>query len=419
VLCEGEANLVPYQKRPLLQINMREITERKKMEQRLRQTEKLSALGQLVAGIAHELNNPLAVVMGYAQILSQNQRIEDRARQDLLKILKESDRAAKIVRNLLTFARPREPHMVMVDVNRLVSDTLEMLEIQLQSAEVQVIRRLAPNLPRTMADPNQIEQVLANLITNAVQALATSSSRHVLEMITEQRNGKLRIVVADNGSGIPPQIIGKIFDPFFTTNTPGKGTGLGLSICYSILEEHKGRIWVESEPGRGSKFFVELPVVAGPEPPDEPSTLAEERTVDPKAARRRLLIVDDEPGIVDVLVDVLGTRGYCIETASNGAEALARLTEQPYDLIISDLCMPEMSGEELYRSIGKRLPDLQERVIFLTGDTISPESRRFLDETGAPWLSKPFNIREIEQLVMATLREEGRARRAATVFPAS
>ena len=419
VLCEGGANLVPYHKRPVLQINAREITERKKMEQQLRQTEKLTALGQLVAGVAHELNNPLAVVMGYAQILSQHETVSDRVRKDLLKVLHESDRAAKIVRNLLTFARPREPHMVIVDLNRLVSDALETREIQLQGAQVQIVRRLMPNLPPTMADPSQIEQVLANLVTNAVQALANHSGPHVIEAITEQRNGKLRVTIADNGPGIPPQILSKIFDPFFTTKGTGKGTGLGLSICYSIMEEHKGRIWVESDVGRGSRFFIELPVVACPDQVDRPSSATDERAVDPGASQRRLLIVDDEPGIVDVLKEVLGTSGYRIETASNGAEALARIESQHYDLIISDLCMPEMSGDKLYHAIGERFPHLQERMIFVTGDTVSPNSRRFLDETGARWLSKPFNIREIERLVVATLRNEELATGAPTVFRAS
>ncbi len=405
-LCEGAASLVPYHKRPVLQINAHEITERKKMEHQLRQAEKLTALGQLVAGVAHELNNPLAVVMGYAQILAQHRTLDDKVREDLLKILHESDRAAKIVRNLLTFARPREPHMVMVDVNRLVADALETRKIQLQGAHVQIVRRLAPDLPPTMADPNQIEQVLANLVTNAVQALANHPGVHVIEAITEARDGKLLMTIADSGPGIPPRILDRIFDPFFTTKDPGKGTGLGLSICYSIMEEHKGRIWVESELGRGSKFFVELPVVACPDQTGELTAAPDEREIDPEASGRRLLIVDDEPGIVGVLKEVLGTGGYRVETASNGAEALARIAAQPFDLIISDLCMPEMSGEKLYHAIRERFPHLQERIIFVTGDTVSPTSRHFLDDTGAPWLSKPFNIQEIERLVVNTLRGE-------------
>ena len=405
-LCEGGANLVQYHKRPVLQINVREITERKKMEQQIRQTEKLTALGQLVAGVAHELNNPLAVVMGYAQILAQHPALEEKIRKDMSKILHESDRAAKIVRNLLTFARPCEPHMVRIDVNRLVSDALDTREIQLQGASVRVVRRLARDLSPTMADPNQIEQVLANLVTNAVQAVENHPGHHVIEAATEERNGKVRITIADNGPGIPSQVLSKIYDPFFTTKGPGRGTGLGLSICYSIMEEHKGKIWVESEIGKGTRFFLELPVVACPDQVDNQAVTTDERTVDPEASQRRLLIVDDEPGIVDVLKEVLGSDGYRVETASNGAEALKRLAAQRYDLIISDLCMPEMGGEKFYRALSERFPHLRERIIFVTGDTVSPASRTFLEETGSRWLSKPFNIAEIERLVLATLREE-------------
>jgi two-component system NtrC family sensor kinase len=407
-LCEGSANLVKYQTRPVLQINVREITERKKMEQQLRQAEKLTALGQLVAGVAHELNNPLAVVMGYAQILSQHDKFEEKVRKDLLKILHESDRAAKIVRNLLTFARPREPHMVAVDVNRLVSDALETREIQLSGANVRVVRRLASGLPQTKADPSQIEQVLANLVGNAVQALANHPGQRIIEASTEARNGKIRITIADNGPGIKTDVINKIFDPFFTTKGPGGGTGLGLSICYSIVEEHKGKIWVETEMGRGSRFFVELPIVACLDQFDEQEVPSEEQHVaDPHASQRRLLIVDDEPGIVEVMKEVLRKAGYSIESASNGTEALARLVSQSYDLIISDLCMPEMGGEKFYRVLSERFPHLRQRIVFVTGDTVSPASRRFLDETRAPWLSKPFKICEIEKIVMATLRDGG------------
>jgi two-component system NtrC family sensor kinase len=323
----------------------------------------------------------------------------------MLKILHESDRAAKIVRNLLTFARPREPHMVAVDVNRLVSDALDTREIQLTAANVRVVRRLASGLPRTMADPNQVEQVLANLVGNAVQALTNHAGPRVIEALTESRNGKIRITIADNGPGMPAQVLNKIFDPFFTTKGPGNGTGLGLSICYSIVEEHKGKIWVETEVGRGSRFFVELPVVACRDQADDPGVLLDKPTVDPHAAERRLLIVDDEPGIVEVLKEVLGSSGYSIETASNGAEALARITSQPYDLIISDLCMPEMSGERFYRELSARFPHLRDRIIFVTGDTVSPNSRQFLEETGARWLSKPFSIREIEKTVLAALHD--------------
>ena len=406
VLCEGSAALMNCHKQPVLQINAREITGRKKMEQQLRQAEKLSALGQLVAGVAHELNNPLAVVMGYAQLLVKYKAIDEKARNDLLKVLHESERAAKIVRNLLTFARPREPLLAMVDVNRLVAEALETREIQVQSANVKVVRQLASELPSTTADAGQIEQVLANLVVNAIQALDGHPGTRVIEVSTELRGGKIRICVADTGPGIPIQLLGRIFDPFFTTKGPGRGTGLGLSICYSIMEEHKGKIWVESEVGKGSRFIVELPVVKSLDAVDRKSSDEPRRELGPEARQRRLLIVDDEPGIVDVLKEALSSRGYQTETACNGAEALTRLASQDYDLIISDLCMPEMSGEKLFAAISERYPHLQEHIIFVTGDTVSPGSRSFLEGSGAPWLSKPFNIGEIERLVDGHLGTE-------------
>lgn len=399
VLCEGCATLMEYHQRPVFQVNAREITGRKRMEQQLRQAEKLSALGQLVAGVAHELNNPLAVVMGYAQLLTKQDTLGDKPRRDLMKILHESERAAKIVRNLLTFARPREAHLIMVDMNRLVTEALETREIQVQEAHVKVVRRLAPDLPGTKADPDQIEQVLANLVTNAVQALENHPGQRVLEISTEQRGDKIRIGVADTGPGIPMQIVDRIFDPFFTTKGPGKGTGLGLSICYSIMEEHKGKIWVESQVGKGSRFIVELPAVKCAKAVKERTSKAGASKKKPAGRQRQLLIVDDEPGIVDVLKETLDRKGYHTETASSGAEALQRIAARDYDLIISDLCMPEMSGEKLFAVIGERYPYLQERIIFVTGDTVSPASRRFLKESGAGWLSKPFDIRSIERLV--------------------
>ncbi len=405
VLCEGSVTLVDCHERPVLQINAREITTRKKMEQQLRQAEKLSALGQLVAGVAHELNNPLAVVMGYSQLFVKNKGLDEKVRKDLQKVLHESERAAKIVRNLLTFARPREARMTMVDVNRIVVDSLETREMQVQRAKVEIVRRLGRNLPPTMADAGQIEQVLVNLLTNAIQALENRSDTRIVEVATEYCDSRIRIVVADNGPGIPDPIMGRIFDPFFTTKGPGKGTGLGLSICYSIVEEHKGKIWAETKAGKGTRFIVELPVVKCPDavhPPPVEAPIAEHEANVPA---RRLLIVDDEPGIVDVLKRALDEKGFQTESACNGAEALSRLASNEYDLIISDICMPEMSGEKLHAAISEQYPHLQERIIFVTGDTVSPSSRNFLERSGARWLNKPFDISEIERIVMSMLHE--------------
>jgi PAS domain S-box-containing protein len=408
VLCEGNCSLVQNDKRAVLQVTLREITERKKLEQQLRQSEKLSALGQLIAGVAHELNNPLAVIMGYAQILTRQADVsaQTKLNNDIIKILRESERAAKIVRNLLTFARPREPQMAPVDLNRLLSEITEMHETDLQVAGIELRQHLGPQLPRTMADPHQIEQVLTNLVHNAIQAMSETQRTRVLELTSAIEGSTIRLTVADTGPGIPQEILGKIFDPFFTTKGPGKGTGLGLSISHSIIEEHRGRIWVETEPCSGSKFHVELPVVACP---DE-SVRADEAVVaaahDPYAAQYRVLVVDDEPGILEVFKAILDSRGYTVETANNGQEALERVSENHYDLIISDLCMAGVDGEALYRELRRRDPGLAERMIFVTGDTVSSRSRNFLDHSGNRWFSKPFDIAEIEEVVTNFLSPE-------------
>jgi PAS domain S-box-containing protein len=399
VLCEGSITLVQYNRRSALQINVREITERKKLEEQLRQSEKLSALGQLIAGVAHELNNPLAVVIGYAQILAKRCTGDAPLQGDVLNIQRQSERAAKIVRNLLTFARPREPQMAAVNLNQLILNAVETFEGEMLEERIEYRQHLAPNLPKTMADPNQIEQVVTNLVVNAIQAVAAHDEPRVLEITTELCSKSIRICVSDSGDGIPPEIITKIFDPFFTTKAPGKGTGLGLSISHSIIEEHRGKIWVQSERGKGARFFFDLPLVACGEDAEvtESPVVAAERAHD--ALQYRLLIVDDEPGIIDVLKTVLGDSGYTIETATNGGEALERLGCQKYDLVISDLCMPGIDGVTLYKTVQKNNPELAKRMIFVTGDTVSSNSRAFLEWTGNRWFSKPFSIEEIDRVV--------------------
>jgi PAS domain S-box-containing protein len=409
VPCEGSASLLQFNKRPAMQISVREITERKHLEQQLRQSEKLSALGQLVAGVAHELNNPLAVIMGYAQLIGKQDDCQPKFKGDLQKIIHESERAAKIVRNLLTFARPREPQMTTVDLNRLVNNVVSTHQEELTTGGIQVKSRLAADLPKTIADPHQIEQVLTNLVTNAAHAVTgKEDGPREIEISSEVKDRKLRITVADSGPGVPPEIISKIFDPFFTTKSPGKGTGLGLSISHSIMEEHRGRIWVQNEPGKGAKFCIELPLIVRTteEQPADDSDHVPELPPDPRAAYRRVLVVDDEPGIIDVFITMLGSKGYTVDTAADGQQALGKIANHHYDLIISDLCMPGLDGEGLHKAIRESDPELANRILFVTGDTISSHSRSFLEWSGNRWCSKPFNIRELEELVRNFLSTE-------------
>lgn len=402
--CVGQARVVECDQRPAMQVAVREITECAKLEHQLREAEKLSALGRLIASVAHELNNPVAVIAGYCQLLAKRPGIDDRTRQDFAKVVQESQRASKIVRNLLTFSRPRDPEKTTVDINQLVASVLAERGPELQAGNLRLEQRLATQLPKTKADSAQIEQVINNLLTNAIQAQPlTSGQPGRIEITTHEYGAYIRITVADAGPGIAPNVLSKIFEPFFSTRPPGQGTGLGLTIAHAILEEHHGKIWVQSEVGKGAKFFVELPIIACTEDDEPPAATTPQ--ADPDASQYRLLVVDDEPGISAVLRESLSARGYTVDTAASGTEALRCLAGNRYDLIITDLRMLDMDGEKLYHAVREQNADLASRIIFLTGDTISSGARSFLDWTGNRWFSKPFQISALEQVVQNFLRE--------------
>jgi PAS domain S-box-containing protein len=405
IVCEGDTNVVHWQSASALQINVREIADKGKTGKLVRGAEKLASIGQLVAGVAHELNNPLAIVVACAQMMARQKHGNDKERGNVLRLLHESERASKIVRDLLSFARPCEPQLETTDLNEIIRNVLDIRQDEFRLRNIEVVTELSPTMPLTKADPVQIEQVVTNLVSNGVHALGVQKGERVLTLRTEKAGSLVRVTVADNGPGIRHEIIGKIFDPFFTTKPPGQGTGLGLSICSTIAAEHHGKLRVESQIGRGAKFVLELPLVAcKAEPPvSAPASPSESGVL--TAANQRLLVVDDEPGLREVLCDILNTCGNTVDTAGNGVEALERLMTSQYDLIISDLCMPDMDGETLYKRVREQSPVLAKSMIFLTGDTISQKSRTFLESTGNRWLGKPFNISTIEDVVGRALQE--------------
>jgi two-component system NtrC family sensor kinase len=407
VTCEGDTALVQWRQRPVLQVNVRDVSDRKKVGQQLRRAEKLSALGQLIAGVAHELNNPLAVVMGFAEVIAQKHGLDEKTRNQMRQILHESERATKIVRDLLAFARPNEPQKTLVDINRLVASVIETQEAILRQAGIRLEAKLAADLPKTMADHNQIEQVLVNLISNAVYVLSAREKPGVLTIRTEENGYYIHIVVADNGPGIPKDIVGQIFDPFFTTKPLGKGTGLGLTISNTIVQEHRGKILVESQPDTGAKFTVELPIVEAGigAVPAEPLPAAKRLPVQ-QGRRSSVLIVDDEPGIVDVLSEIISEADHDVATATNGAEAMERIATGKFDVILSDMRMPGMDGVRLFETLKKKDEGLAHRIIFVTGDTVSPDTRAFLEDTGNRWISKPFNVQQIIDTINEVLGEQ-------------
>jgi PAS domain S-box-containing protein len=406
VNCEGDTAFAQWQQRPVLQVNVRDLSERQKVGHQLRRAEKLSALGQLIAGVAHELNNPLAVVMGYSQIMAGRDTLDKKTQGNLQRILYESDRASKIVRDLLAFARPSDPQKTVVSVNRLVTSVIENQEANIRAAEIQLDRRLASDLPNTMADQNQIEQVLVNLMANAVYVLSTRPKPRVLTISTEEDGNYIRIVVADNGPGIPKEVIGQIFDPFFTTKPLGKGTGLGLTVSNTIIQGHRGRLLVENQPTGGARFVVELPIIPCVATATADRNPSEAKSLAKKPARGSVLIVDDEPGIVLLLNEVFAGLGHNVTTATNGVEAMERIAAGSYDVIVSDMRMPGMDGVKFFETLKNQNEALARRIIFATGDTVSPDTRAFLKDTGNPWLSKPFNIQQIIDAVDDVLARE-------------
>jgi signal transduction histidine kinase len=378
-----------------LEATVRERTER------LLQSEKIATMGSLLAGVAHELNNPLSVVLGQSHLLresAKDPRTADRAE----KIATGADRCVRIVRNFLALARQQAPERSPVGLNQLVQDSVELVAYELRTDNVAVVLDLADDLPILWADGHQLQQVLVNIVTNAHHALRQSPAAERTITITTRSDRALQQVyleVSDTGPGIPAEIHTKIFEPFYTTKPPGQGTGLGLSLCRGLVEEHGGAITVQSAPGRGATFRIMLPVVPGPAGTDRSSAAETARPIGAKT----ILVVDDERELAEVLVEALGREGHRVEIACHGEDALRRLEQHRYDLVVSDTKMPVMDGLELYRELTRRFPALSKRIIFVTGDVLDAEKRRFLESCGAPFLAKPFDLGEIRRVVRGVL----------------
>jgi two-component system NtrC family sensor kinase len=260
---------ISWGRKPAGMIFLRDVTEKKqaeeerrRMEQQVQLAGRLAAVGELAAGVAHELNNPLASVQAYAQLLSERDDLDEAARSDVATVYGEALRASRITANLLSFARQHRPEKTFVSLNDILRSSLELQAYRLKVTNIEVVTELAPDLPKTMADVHQVQQVFVNLITNAEQAMTGAHGGGTLKLKTERTDGAIRVSVADDGPGVRQEDLKRIFDPFFTTKEVGKGTGLGLSICYGIVREHGGRISARNNPDRGATFTVELPIVS-------------------------------------------------------------------------------------------------------------------------------------------------------------
>lgn len=400
-------------------------------QSQLIQSEKLAAIGRLVAGIAHELNNPLTSIIGIAQLLKDTETNPENT-EYLDRLVSEANRTAGIVRGLLDFTHQREAQYRKININNIISETLKLVSYDIKSHKISVVKNLSSDIPKTAADPHKLQQVFINLLINASQAIAESGQGDTITITTETRpsgindeghsgsypynkqpkHATIRIAISDNGPGIAAEHIRNIFDPFYSTKPIGKGTGLGLSVCHGIIDEHRGRIWAESEQGKGAKFIMELPVLSISDfsikairDTEKIAPMKGDNTFS-RNQDKNILVVEDEETLRKLIVRYLEKNSFHVDSAADGYEAINYIKTNNYDLIISDIKMPGINGIELYKRITELKPVLADHFIAATGDVISEESNQFILKTNIPYLKKPFEMDKMYRTILAMLRKK-------------
>ena len=399
---ELEVHGVPmqYQGREHVLTIARDITEKKRAEEelarqreRLHQREKLIALGSLLAGVAHELNNPLSVVVARAVLLEE--RGDPSTQLAATKIRTAAERCARIVRTFLAMARQQQPTRGPVAINEVVSAALDITGYAIRTSSIEVELDLDADIPLIHADADQLHQVFLNLIINAQQALQDHPTPRRVRIASryDALSETLRVTVADNGPGIPMHLRARIFEPYFTTKPTGMGLGVGLAVSLGIVEAHGGTLLVGDQAG-GAAFVVSLPVT-----PIEPGMLEAEIVTHERMRSRRILVVDDEAGIRDTLIEILASAEHRVVAVGSGREALEHLAREHYDVILTDIRMPDLDGRALYQQIEERWPGRGARVIFVTGDTLASSLREFVSRVGRPVIEKPFVPGDVRRVV--------------------
>ncbi len=378
-----------------------DVTVKEELQAQLAQSAKMTALGQLISGVAHDLNNPLTSVVGFADYLTAGGvEIPEHLSTPLSTIRQESERAANIVKQLLSFARKQDSSRKPQTIREVMESTLLLMKNQLISDGVDARLEVEDGLPPVLINFSQIQQVFVNLINNASQAIGSSGIGYQISITAKSAGRDVAIVVSDNGPGIDDSHTDRVFEPFFTTKAEQEGTGLGLSICHGILSEHGGSITLESNPEGGATFIVTLPGAAH-------SIHPAAREI-PEIPNQRILVVDDEPHILHFLKTTLEAWGHEITLAADGREALATLDNSTPDIILSDLRMPNMSGCELTRHLEEHHPQLAARIIFMTAEAATGETKTFLENSRQPRLPKPFNLTQLQfSLTQIALNQAG------------
>ena len=395
------ARLIRYNGEEVIVSHTRDLTEQLRIEAELArqrdhlyQNEKLSAMGELLAGVAHELNNPLSVVVGHSLMLREDCKDPDLLRQ-VEKISNAAERCARIVKTFLTMARQQPARMQKVDINEIVDTAVDVVRYG-DASDVNITCQLGAEVTRICADADQITQVVINLILNAEQAMRATGAGQNITVSTQQSktDSGVEIVVEDDGPGIPPNIRHRVFEPFFTTKEVGDGTGIGLVLCHRIIQAHEGRISVA--PGRHGGLVFRIFLPQDREIPDAPQ---DSQASDPVSNPLRILILDDEEDVADLNAEILTRGGYQVDVFNHAEEALESMRHHTYGLILSDLNMPETDGRGFFETIKQKFPDMISKTGFVTGDSMGRASQSFLGEANRPCIEKPVSPKELRAFV--------------------
>jgi two-component system NtrC family sensor kinase len=382
-----------------LVVLVEDVTDQQALETQLIQSEKLAAVGQLVSGVAHELNNPLTSIAGLSEFLLEQKELGKKDRGHLQVIQEQAQRAGRIVRNLLTFARKGPSEQAPVDLNDVIKRTLQLMSYDLKLKDIIVDRDLASVLPDVLGDRHGLQQVVLNLVTNAAQALADTPPAQARRIaVSTWFDGQVHLRIADTGPGVADDVVHSVFTPFFTTKEPGKGTGLGLSITYSIVESHGGHITVERPSGGGAAFRVDLPPApAGlPRPDADRTNSGATPAPAPPAMKRVILLLDADPAVQRMVKALFARDGHDVEVAGDPQHALDLAQKGGYDLILADAraAAPGKRGTLFVEALLERMPALRDRLIVATGD-VRPATEETLARLGVRYVRKPFNLRDL------------------------
>jgi nitrogen-specific signal transduction histidine kinase/CheY-like chemotaxis protein len=397
-----------------------ELADRDRLQGELVQAQKMEAIGQLVSGVAHELNNPLASIVAFSQLIRRDPRLPQDLRHDADLLVQEADRTRRIVQNLLDFARQRPPERHPTALRSLVKSVLDLQAYSINAGRIEIELDVEPEVPPVPLDRAQMQQVLLNVTHNAIQAIHTVSDRGRLSIRvgTARSSGGARVArisITDDGPGVPAEHQDRLFVPFFTTKEPGEGTGLGLPVSFGIVAAHGGHMRYEPAPGRGATFIIELPLAAdGPAetagalasatPPGDFAT--GEPLIDHSGRRPRVLVLDDEPSIRRFLAKALQNAGFEAVLASDGREALNVLREGSIDAMMCDHRMAGMSGTQVFEAAVAIRPELAGRFVFMSGDVLNPTLRDFAEVHSIGLLAKPFDLDSVGRTVRELVSRE-------------